>query len=54
MINAKRAMEILEVSRPTLAEYCKTGKLTEIKLSSRKTRFYEDEIENFALFGNKN
>ncbi len=47
LINAKRAMEILEISRPTLRSYVKQGKLTQINHSSRRVRF--DELEVICL-----
>lgn len=51
MILAKKAMEILEVSRPTLRRWAEAGKLTEIKPSPRKTRYYLDEIERLKYNG---
>ena len=47
-IPAQRAMEILDVSRPTLTEYVKRGKLHCVKTSPRKTRFFLDEVEELA------
>ncbi|MBO4619999.1 MAG: hypothetical protein J5654_07805 [Victivallales bacterium] len=51
LINAKRALEILEVSRPTLRSYVKQGKLTQINLSSRKVRFDEQEVLHLTTNG---
>ena len=51
LVNAKRAMEILGISRPTLRAYVKGGYLTQIKLSQRKIRFDEDELLHFANVG---
>ena len=51
LVNAKRAMEILGISRPTLRAYVKSGYLTQIKLSQRKIRFDEDELLHFANAG---
>lgn len=51
LVNAKKAMEILGISRPTLRAYVKSGRLTQIKLSQRKTRFDEDEVLHFANMG---
>ena len=48
LIGARQAMEILGVSRPTLRGYVKQGFITQIGFSSRKVRFDEDEIRNFA------
>ena len=53
LINAKRALEILEVSRPTLRSYVKQGKLTQINLSSRKVRFDEQEVLHLSNNGAK-
>lgn len=51
LVNAKRAMEILEISRPTLRAYVKNGCLTQIKLSQRKIRYDESEVLHFANTG---
>ena len=51
LINAKRAMEILGISRPTLRAYVACGYLTQINLSPRKVRFDEDEVLHFANTG---
>ena len=51
LVNAKRAMEILGISRPTLRAYVQSGRLTQIKLSQRKIRFDEDELLHFANVG---
>ena len=51
LINAKRAMEILGISRPTLRAYVKSGRLPQIKLSQRKIRFDENEVLHFANTG---
>ena len=51
LVNAKKAMEILDISRPTLRAYVKGGHLTQIKLSQRKIRFDEDELLHFASTG---
>ena len=48
LIGARKAMEILGVSRPTLRSYMKQGFITQIAFSSRKVRFDEDEIQHFA------
>ena len=48
LIGARQAMEILDVSRPTLRAYVKQGFISQIGFSSRKIRFDEDEIRNFA------
>ena len=48
LIGARQAMEILGVSRPTLRGYVKQGFITQIGFSSRKVRFDEDQIRNFA------
>ena len=51
LVNAKKAMEILGISRPTLRAYVKGGYLKQIKLSQRKIRFDEDELLHFANVG---
>ena len=51
LVSAKKAMEILGISRPTLRAYVKNGCLTQIKLSQRKIRFDEDELLHFANAG---
>ena len=51
LVNAKRAMEILGISRPTLRAYVKNGCLTQIKLSQRKIRYDESEVLHFANTG---
>ncbi len=48
LILAREAMVILGVSRPTLRGLTRSGKLTEIKPTPRKTRFYLDEVEALA------
>lgn len=48
MINARQAMEILEITRPTLRKLTRSGKLHEVKPTPRKTRFYLDEVEALA------
>ena len=46
MINRKETMQLLTVSAPTLRKLIKLGKITEIKISSRKSRFdYEQIVE---------
>ena len=45
MVNAREAMEILGISRPTLRGLTESGKLHQVKPTPRKTRFFLDEIE---------
>lgn len=45
LINAREAMRILDISRPTLREYVKHGSLQQINFSSRKVRFDADEVQ---------
>ena len=45
MVNAREAMGILGISRPTLRGLTRSGKLHEVKVTPRKTRFFLDEIE---------
>jgi len=51
LIGAKEAMGILQVSRPTLRAYVKSGVLNQINFSSRKVRFDEAEVRNLAYRG---
>ena len=49
LIGARQAMAILGgISRPTLRAYVKNGYISQIGFSSRKVRFDEEEIRNFA------
>ena len=48
MILAKEAMQILDISRPTLRRLTRSGKLHEVKATPRKTRFFLDEVEALA------
>lgn len=49
MINARQAMEILSITRPTLRKLARSGKLHEIKPTPRKTRFFLDEVNALAF-----
>ena len=51
LINAREAMAILGVTRPTLRAYVKQGRLNQINISSRKVRFDADEVQHFANNG---
>ena len=51
VITAKRAMELLGISRPTLRAYVRQGLLTQINLSSRKVRFAQEQVEQLASYG---
>ena len=51
LINAREAMVILGVTRPTLRAYVKQGRLNQINISSRKVRFDADEVQHFANNG---
>ncbi|MGE4300945.1 MAG: helix-turn-helix transcriptional regulator [Victivallaceae bacterium] len=53
LINAKEAMRRLEISRPTLRQYVRLGKLHEIKPSPRKTRFDIAEVERLFFHGSE-
>ncbi|MCQ2353264.1 MAG: helix-turn-helix domain-containing protein [Victivallaceae bacterium] len=50
-INAREAMEILQVSRPTLRKLVKNGNLQQINLSSRRVRFNEAAVRELAANG---
>ena len=51
LINAREAMSILGVTRPTLRAYVKQGCLHQVNFSTRKVRFDADEIQRFANNG---
>ena len=51
VLNARQAMEILDVSRNSLRAYVKAGKLDEIRLSARKIRFSEEQVCRLAYEG---
>ena len=51
LIGAKAAMEILQISRPTLREYVKKGMLEQINFSPRKVRFDESEVQRLSYSG---
>ena len=49
LIGAKQTMQMLgNISRPTLRSYVKQGFISQISFSSRKVRFDEEQIRNFA------
>ena len=51
VITAKKAMELLGISRPTLRAYVRQGLLTQINISSRKVRFAQEQVEQLASYG---
>ena len=51
LIGAKTAMEILQISRPTLREYVRKGLLEQINFSPRKVRFDEAEVQRLSYSG---
>ncbi|MBR6056648.1 MAG: helix-turn-helix domain-containing protein [Victivallales bacterium] len=51
MINRKEVMQLLAVSAPTLRKLIKSGKITEIKISSRKSRFDYEQVVSFLENG---
>lgn len=51
LILRKEVLDILGVSPPTLRKYIQNGFLTEIKLSSRKSRFDYEQVVLFAEQG---
>ena len=51
MINRKEAMQLLAVSAPTLRKLIKSGKISEIKISSRKSRFDYEQVVAFLENG---
>lgn len=54
LINARDAMEILSVSRPTLRACVKRGYLQQFNFSSRKARFDYAEVQRLANNGAPN
>lgn len=54
VISAKAAMEILGISRPTLRSYVQRGFLNQINITARKVRFDQEQVEQFASYGNGN
>ena len=54
VISARTAMEILRISRPTLRAYVERGFLTQINMTARKVRFDQEQVEQFASYGNGN
>jgi excisionase family DNA binding protein len=51
MIKRKEVLALLGVSRPTLLQYIRDKKVREVRMSSRKIRFYYDEVLDFAQNG---
>ncbi len=51
LINAREAMSILGVARPTLRAYVKQACLHQFNFSARKVRFDADEVQRFANNG---
>ena len=51
VITAKKAMELLGISRPTLRAYVRQGLLTQINISSRKVRVAQEQVEQLASYG---
>lgn len=50
-INRKEVMTILGVSAPTLRKLIRLGKITEIKISQRKSRFDYEQVVAFLENG---
>lgn len=48
VISADDAREMLGVSRVTMSNWCRSGKLHPIRVSARIFRFAKDEIESIA------
>lgn len=51
LLSSHEVMETLNISRPTLREYVRQGKIKPIRYSSRKVRYDADEIEWFRCQG---
>ena len=45
LLNRRQVLERLQVSRPTLLTIIRRGELTEIRITPRKVRFIEAEVE---------
>lgn len=52
LIGAKEAMNILQISRPTLRNYVKIGALEQINFSKRKVRFDENSVQYLSSLNN--
>ena len=51
LVNRKEVMTILGVSAPTLRKLIRLGKITEIKISQRKSRFDYEQVVSFLENG---
>lgn len=51
LVTAKEAMKMLQISRPTLRQWCREGKLSQVVYSPRKIRFDSGEIERLMFNG---
>lgn len=52
-VKRKEALQILDISAPTLLKLIRAGKVDVYRLSARKCRFDLDEIETIANGGSK-
>lgn len=50
-INTKEAMQILQISAPSLRKLVRDGALKQIAISSQKKRYYLAEVEELAEVG---
>lgn len=48
LLNRRQVLERLQVSRPTLLAIIRRGELTEIRITPRKVRFIEAEVDALA------
>ncbi len=53
LLTTREVKAILGISRPTLRAYCRQGLLSQIRYSSRKTRYDAEEVERFRCQGAK-
>jgi len=47
-LTARQVCDALQISRPTLHRLCKTKRLSEVKITPRKYRYFADEVDAIA------
>ncbi|MDD3948456.1 MAG: hypothetical protein PHT43_03210 [Anaerolineaceae bacterium] len=51
LISRAEALELLQISGPTLLKFIRAKKITEVRMSDRKRRFIRQEILDFLCHG---
>jgi len=51
LISRAEALELLQISVPTLLKFIRAKKITEVRMSDRKRRFIRQEILDFLCHG---